>query len=127
PNVLNAMFFHTQFWDGRARTLEDQAKLPIVNPIEMGQPSAEAAVASISGDAKYQAEFRAAFGRELNYEDMARALAAFERTLVFLDAPFDRFLAGDVEAISEEARQGWALFNGKARCTGCHHMNGYNP
>jgi cytochrome c peroxidase len=127
PTTLNALFFHSQFWDGRARTLEDQAKLPIVNPIEMGQPSAEAAVASIAGDQGYQREFQAAFGRAVNYEDIASALASFERTLVFLDAPFDRFLAGDPKAISAEAREGWALFNGKARCTACHQLNGSSP
>jgi len=127
PTVLNALFFHTQFWDGRARTLEDQAKLPIVNPIEMGQPTPEAAVASIAGDQEYQREFRTAFGHEVTYEGIASALASFERTLVFLDAPFDRFLAGDVKAISDEAREGWALFNGKARCVSCHQLNSSNP
>lgn len=127
PNVLNAMFFHTQFWDGRARTLEDQAKLPIVNPIEMGMPSGEAAEAAIAKDPAYQAAFKAAYGRPVNYADIARALAAFERTLVFLDAPFDRFLLGDAKAISEDAKAGWALFNGKARCTACHQLSASSP
>ncbi len=127
PTTMNALFFYTMFWDGRAQTLEDQAKLPIVNPIEMGQPSPEAAVKAIAGDAGYQAEFRAAFGRDLNYEDIARAIASFERTLVFLDAPFDRFLAGDAGALSDDARAGWTLFDGKARCTACHQLSGSNP
>lgn len=127
PTTLNALFFSTQFWDGRARTLEDQAKLPIVNPVEMGQPNGEAAVAAIANDAAYQAEFQAAYGRAVNYEDIGRAIAAFERTLVFLDAPFDRFAAGDSKAISDDARAGWALFHGKARCTACHQLSSSNP
>jgi len=127
PSVLNALFFSRQFWDGRADTLEAQAALPITNPIEMGQPNEQAAVAAIAGDASYQAEFQAAYGRALNFADIARAIASYERTLVFLDAPFDRFMLGDVKAVSEDARAGWALFNGKARCTACHQLNGSSP
>jgi cytochrome c peroxidase len=127
PTTLNAAFFTSQFWDGRAATLEDQAKLPIINPIEMGMPDGKAAVAAIAGDADYQREFMAAYGRAVNYEDMGRAIAAFERTLIFLDAPFDRFARGDVDAISADARAGWALFNGKGRCTGCHQISSNNP
>ncbi|HEX5658090.1 MAG TPA: cytochrome-c peroxidase, partial [Polyangiales bacterium] len=61
PTTLNAAFFHTQFWDGRASTLEDQAGLPITNPIEMGQPNEAAALAAIAGDAQYQADFKGAY------------------------------------------------------------------
>jgi cytochrome c peroxidase len=127
PTTLNAFFFETQFWDGRAQTLEDQAKLPITNPIEMGQPDGEAAVAAIAGDASYQQAFQAAYGRPPNFDDLARAIASFERTLVFLDAPFDRFLGGDANAISADAKAGWALFLGKARCTGCHQISSASP
>jgi cytochrome c peroxidase len=127
PTPLNALFLQTQFWDGRAPSLEEQAELPILNPIEMGQPSREATVAAIAGDAQYQQAFRAAYGREINYDDIARAIASFERTLVFLDAPFDRFVAGDPDAMSAEAKRGWALFLGKARCSACHQLNSANP
>jgi cytochrome c peroxidase len=127
PTTLNALFFSTQFWDGRAATLEDQAKLPIVNPIEMGQPDGDAATAAISGDPEYQRGFQTAYGRAVNYDDIARAIAAFERTLVFVSAPFDRFAAGDVGAISDAARSGWALYNGKGRCTACHQLNASSP
>ncbi|HET6337283.1 MAG TPA: cytochrome c peroxidase [Polyangiales bacterium] len=127
PTTLNAAFFSSQFWDGRAGMLEDQALLPIVNPIEMGQPNGAAVVASIASDAEYQKEFQAAYGRAINYEDIGRALAAFERTLIFLDAPFDRFARGDANAISRDAQAGWALFNGKARCTSCHQISSSNP
>lgn len=127
PTTLNALFMETQFWDGRAATLEAQAALPIINSIEMGQPHGQAAEDAIKDDADYRRMFQAAYDSEPNYRDMARAIAAFERTLVFLDAPFDRFLAGDEQAISQQARQGWELFNGKARCVTCHAINPSNP
>ena len=127
PTTLNVAFFSSQFWDGRAATLEEQAKLPILNPIEMGMVNEEAAVAAIANDAKYQAAFQAAYGRPIDFDDMARAIAAFERTFVFLDSPFDRFLRGDADAISADARAGFALFSGKARCNSCHQMSASNP
>jgi len=127
PTTLNALFFQSFFLDGRAPSLEEQAKLPILNPIEMAQPSREATMAKIAGDGEYAALFQQAYGRAPNYDDLARAIASFERTLVFLSSPFDRFLAGDRKAISAEAQQGWALFNGKARCVSCHAINASNP
>ncbi|HSP97647.1 MAG TPA: cytochrome c peroxidase [Candidatus Dormibacteraeota bacterium] len=127
PTTMNALLLQTQFLDGRAANLEEQAKLPIVNPIEMGQPDGIAAATAIGGDAEYQKMFQSAYGRSPNYEDIGRAIAAFERTLVFLDAPFDDFVAGKPNAISRAAQQGWALFNGKARCVTCHALNPSNP
>ena len=127
PTTLNALFFQEFFLDGRAPSLEEQAKLPIVNPIEMGQPSGDAVVQAIAGDPAYQELFQKAYGRPPNYDDIGRAIAAFERTLIFLGSPFDRFLAGDSQAISEQAKQGWVLFNGKARCMSCHALNPSNP
>ena len=127
PTTLNALFFQEFFLDGRAPSLEAQAKLPIVNPIEMGQPSGDAVVQAIAGDPTYPPLFQKAYGRPPNYEDIGRAIAAFERTLVFLGSPFDRFLAGDSQAISDQAKQGWVLFNGKARCMSCHALNPSNP
>src|SRR5437016_8834991 len=76
PTILNALYNKTQFWDGRAKTLEDQAALPIVNSIEMGQPSIDAAVARIASVAEYQQAFRRAFGRPPNAPDLLRAIAA---------------------------------------------------
>ena len=127
PTVMNAALFETMFWDGRAPSLEEQAKLPILNPIEMGQPSAASAVAAIASDSQYRALFRKAYGTEPNYPDVGRAIASFERTLIFLDAPFDRFMAGDGRALSASAQRGFALFNGKARCVSCHMLNPSNP
>ena len=76
---------------------------------------------------EYQKAFQTAYGREMNYEDLGRAIGAFERTLVFLDSPFQRFLNGDAAALSAAAQAGWELFNGKARCAACHPMNPSNP
>jgi cytochrome c peroxidase len=127
PTTMNAFLMQSLFLDGRAPSLEAQAKLPILNPIEMAQPNEQAALAAIAEDPTYKQMFSFAYGRLPNYEDLGRAIAAFERTLVFLDAPFDRFLAGDTKAISEEAARGWVLFNGKGRCMSCHQLNPSNP
>jgi cytochrome c peroxidase len=127
PTTLNVALLQTLFLDGRSPSLDHQARMPIVNSIEMGMPDGEAAVEAIRGDPEYQKAFEAAYGRDINYEDMGRAMAAFERTLIFMDSPFNRFLQGDEGSISEEAKEGWALFNGKGRCMTCHPMNPSNP
>ena len=127
PTTMNTFVLQSLFLDGRAPTLEEQAKLPIVNPIEMGQPDGAAVTRVIANDPEYQRMFQQAYGRPPNYDDVGRAIANFERTLVFLDSPFDRFLAGQNDAISPAAQQGWVLFNGKARCVSCHPLNRSNP
>jgi cytochrome c peroxidase len=120
PSVLNALYNEAQFWDGRAKTLEDQAGFPIFNPSEMGQPNVDAALAKIAADVDYQQEFQTAFGQPPNSLNLARAIAAYERTLISFDAPFDRFIAGDPSAIDAPAKRGWVLFNTKAHCSRCH-------
>jgi len=127
PTTMNAALLQSQFWDGRAPSLEEQAKLPILNPIEMGHPDAASAMAAVNTDHAYQGLFQKAYGRAPNYDDLGRAIASFERTLIFLDAPFDRFAAGDGMALSAAAQRGLALFNGKARCVSCHMINSSNP
>ena len=122
PTVLNALYNKTQFWDGRVTTLEQQAALPITNPFEMGAATMDEAVAAIAHDKDYQAQFMQAFDRGVNEQDLLRAIAAYERTLVSFDAPFDHFIAGDADAISESAKRGWELFNTKARCNRCHAL-----
>jgi len=126
PTVLNALYSKTQFWDGRVTTLEQQAALPITNPFEMGAASMDAAVAAIADDKDYQAQFMQAFERGVNEQDLLRAIAAYERTLVSFDSPFDHFIAGDADAISESAKRGWELFNTKARCNRCHALTDNN-
>ena len=127
PTTLNVALLQTVFLDGRSPTLEHQAKMPIINPIEMGMSDGQAAVNAIKDDDEYQAAFKKAYGRQVNYDDIGRAIAAFERTLVFMDSPFRRFLNGDKNAISSEAYLGWELFNEKGRCVTCHPMNPSNP
>jgi cytochrome c peroxidase len=122
PTVLNALYNKTQFWDGRVNTLEQQAALPITNPFEMGSASIGDAVSRIAGDKDYQTQFMQAFGRVVNEQDMLSAIAAYERTLASFDSPFDHFIAGDANAISDSAKRGWELFNGKARCNLCHAL-----
>lgn len=127
PTVLNAMFNGSQFWDGRAATLEDQAKLPILNPIEMGMKDEAAVVAKLKGIPEYVTAFKQVFNRDITYDDLAAAIAAFERTHFSGNAPFDDFITGKGDAISASARRGWALFNGKARCLTCHAANRVSP
>jgi cytochrome c peroxidase len=122
PTVLNAFYNKTQFWDGRVETLEQQAALPITNPFEMGSTSIGDAVSRIAGEADYRTQFVAAFGRGVNEQDMLTAIATYERTLVSFDSPFDHFIAGDKNAISDAAKRGWELFNAKARCNLCHAL-----
>ncbi|MCY1000470.1 cytochrome-c peroxidase [Myxococcus sp. MISCRS1] len=127
PTVLNALFNASQFWDGRAATLEDQAKLPILNPVEMAMPSPEAVVAKLKGIPEYVTAFQQVFKRDINYDDLAAAIAAFERTQFSGSARFDRFIHGETKALNESERRGWALFNGKARCNSCHAGNAVSP
>jgi cytochrome c peroxidase len=127
PTTLNVALLQTLFWDGRSPTLDHQARQPILNPVEMGMPDEATALKAIRDIPEYQEAFKKAFGREMNYEDLGRAIGAFERTLVFMDSPFRKFLAGDASAISAQAQAGWELFNGKGRCMTCHPMNPSNP
>jgi cytochrome c peroxidase len=122
PTVLNALYNKTQFWDGRAKTLEDQAALPIVNPVEMAQPDLEAAVKSLAAYPEYLQAFQNTFGRPPNGQDLIAAIASYERSLTSFDSPFDRFLAGDQKAIDEAAKRGWVLLNDRARCNKCHAL-----
>jgi cytochrome c peroxidase len=122
PTILNALFNKTQFWDGRAQTLEDQAGFPIINPVEMGQPTLDAAVAAIAGIEEYKEAFQKTFCRPVNGPDLVRAIAAYERALPSFDSPFDHFIAGNRNAIDDAAKHGWELFNAKARCNKCHAL-----
>jgi cytochrome c peroxidase len=122
PTILNALYNKHQFWDGRVTTLEQQAALPITNPFEMGSASIGDAVSRIANDTDYQIEFKQSFGRPMNEHDTLSAIADYERTLVSFDSPFDHFIAGETNAISDSAKRGWELFNTKARCDLCHAL-----
>jgi cytochrome c peroxidase len=122
PTILNALYNKTQFWDGRVKTLEEQAALPIVNSVEMGEPNLDAAVARIATVEEYQQAFTRAFGRPPNGQDLLRAIATYERTQLSFDSPFDHFIAGDENAIDNAAKRGWDLFNRRGRCNKCHAL-----
>jgi cytochrome c peroxidase len=122
PTVLNALYNNFQFWDGRAPTLEAQAALPIVNPVEMGQPTLDSAVARIAAVPEYRDRFRRVFGRPPNGDDLVRAIASYERSQLSFDAPFDHFIAGDSNAIDASAKRGWVLFKTTGRCNKCHQF-----
>ncbi|MDE2291265.1 MAG: c-type cytochrome, partial [Elusimicrobia bacterium] len=120
PTVLDSAYSDVQFWDGRAASLEEQAKGPIENPVEMGftHKEAEARFAAIRG---YGPLFKAAFGDEtVTIDRIAEAIAGFERTVVTGDAPYDRAQAGDEKAMSASAQRGMEVFFGKANCGVCH-------
>ncbi|WP_010581989.1 cytochrome-c peroxidase [Schlesneria paludicola] len=122
PTVLNALYNKFQFWDGRAKSIEEQASLPLVNPLEMGQPGLDAVVSQVAAVKEYRVEFQNAFGRSVNATDLLQAIASYEKTLVAFDSPFDHFINGDKNAIDESSKRGWELFNTKARCNLCHAL-----
>lgn len=123
PTILNSLYNQTQFWDGRVNTLEEQAALPILNPVEMGQPTMDSAVAAIASSAEYKKEFLAVFGRPPNGPDLMRAIASYERTLYSFDSPFDHFITGEQSAIDDSAKRGWEIFNTRGRCNKCHALS----
>src|SRR5438876_2005541 len=123
PTVLNAMFNSSMFWDGRADSLEAQARQPLVNTDEMGNSSPEEVIERLAGIAEYREQFPKVFGGSVTIDSLAKALAAYERTLVSGDSPFDRFLEGDRNALSESGQRGFNLFRTRARCAVCHNLN----
>jgi cytochrome c peroxidase len=120
PSLLNVAFQSTFFWDGRAKTLEEQALIPVQSPEEMGQDldELETELAAIPG---YAEQFRSVFGTMVTKETVGQALAAFERTLMSEPSPFDRYLKGEEDALSYDAQRGLELFRGEAGCVRCHH------
>lgn len=119
PPILNAAYSYVQFWDGRAKTLEEQALGPIQNPVEMGEKLDNVA-ARLNGIAGYKTQFQKVFGADASGPTIAKAIAAFERTIISGDAPFDRYQAGDKTAMTAAQIRGFDLFKGKAQCTNCH-------
>ena len=119
PTILNSAYGNLQFWDGRAKNLEDQALGPVQNPIEM-KMSLEDVVKKLNAIEGYKQQFQQVFGTDVNTDGMAKAIAAYERTVLSGDAPYDKFKAGDKAALSEAAARGMKLFLGKANCSACH-------
>jgi cytochrome c peroxidase len=121
PTVLNLAWSKDHyFWDGRAKTLEEQALGPIQADVEMNM-ALPALVTRLQGIPEYRKWFDSAFpGEGLSAQTIAKSIATFERTVVSGYAPFDAWIDGDESAISDAAKRGFTLFNGKARCAGCH-------
>jgi cytochrome c peroxidase len=118
PTVINAAYAPAQFWDGRAATLEEQALGPIENPIEMGH-HLDAMIADLSKLDEYKERFQKVFGTGITKDGVAKAIAAFERTVLSGNSAFDRFKAGNEKALSDAQKRGMELFE-SAGCSTCH-------
>lgn len=120
PTVLNAAYLKFQFWDGRAGTLEAQAVGPIAAPIEMNQNYTHL-VEKLSGIPYYKEQFKKVFNSDVTMDNLAKALASFERTIVSKPGKVDKYLLGDKSALSDSEKRGMDIFIGKANCIACHH------
>ncbi len=119
PTVFNSSLNFAQFWDGRSKDLKEQAGGPIINPVEMGMKSVEDAVAKIKSDPNYIQAFEKAYNKPVNANDLVDAIAKFEETLLTRNSPFDRFLNGEENAITDEQKRGFKLFKAYG-CVSCH-------
>jgi cytochrome c peroxidase len=120
PTVYNAAFLSVQFWDGRAPTLEEQAKGPVTNPIEMGMKDHAVVVSRLAAIPGYVGEFEKIFGKGgLTIDNFAKAVAAYERTLITPNSPYDRYVKGDDSALDEQQKRGLQAVLG-AGCIMCH-------
>jgi len=124
PTVVNAAYFHKLFWDGREPSLEEQSKDPMVNPVEMGLPNHQPVLKLIRTDPEYVKAFKAVFGKsgdQLTMEEVKKAIASFERTIVAGDSPFDHYyFGGDKKAMTPAQIRGFQVFMGQGRCVSCH-------
>lgn len=124
PTIINAAYYSLLFWDGRASSLEDQSQFPIVNPIEMGLPSHEPLLKIVRSDPSYSEAFKKVFGKsgnDITMEEVKKAIASFERTIVAGDSPFDHYyFKHETNAISDAAKRGFDVFLNQGRCVSCH-------
>jgi cytochrome c peroxidase len=124
PTVINAAYFDKQFWDGRSPDLEDQALQPFVNPVEQGLPDHQPILDIVRSDPEYIAAFKKVFGKsgeEITMTEVTQAIAAFERTIISGNSPFDRwYFGGETDALTEAQKRGFDLFINKGRCVSCH-------
>ena len=124
PTLLNTAYQNRQFWDGRVKTLEAQALGPIEAEVEMNMPI-EKLIPKLRNIQGYVKLFSVAYPNEkITKETLAKAIASFERTIVSGETPFDKYIKGDVNAISKDAKEGFELFKTKAHCMDCH--DGFN-
>jgi cytochrome c peroxidase len=120
PTVMNVLLQKSFFWDGRAKSLEEQALAPVENPNEMNLPI-EQAVLRLQKNKKYSSYFKKIFNSEVSRTNLAAAIAAFERTLETSNSPFDEWkFTDDSNAVSDAVKRGFIVFNGKGKCIKCH-------
>ena len=127
PTVYNAAFYSVQFWDGRAASLEDQAKGPMVNPVEMGMTNHDLVIDRISKIPAYVDHFKKAFPKDakpMTIDNVAKAIAAYERMLVTPESPVDLYLSGNKKALKPAAIRGMKLVQ-TVGCTSCHNGPNY--
>ena len=126
PTVLNSVYATTLFWDGRSPSLEDQALHPFVNPVEMGLKDHQPILDIVRSDPDYQKRFKAVFGKTGNaitMTEVTQAIAAFERTAIAGNSPFDRwYYGGEENALTEAQKRGFNLFINEGRCVSCHRI-----
>lgn len=126
PTVWNSAFHSVQFWDGRAPLLEDQAKGPVSNPVEMGMKDVDTAMERVRRIPGYKAYFEKAFGENsMTVDNAAKAVAAFERTLITPNSSYDKYVKGDNKAMSEQQVRGMNKF-ASSGCTSCHSGAAFN-
>jgi cytochrome c peroxidase len=126
PSAMNLSLQDSYFWDGRAKTLEQQALIPIENPVEMDTPI-DTAIARLKESNFYSNAFREVFAKEPDRESLAKALATFQRTLETSESPFDNWrMNDDEEGISASVKRGFELFNNKGKCIQCHFGPDFN-
>jgi len=126
PTVWNSAFHTVQFWDGRAPLLEDQAKGPVANPIEMGMKDVETAMNRVRKIPGYKPVFEKAFGKNsMTVDNAAKAVAAFERTLITPNSPYDQYVKGNKKAMSKQQVRGMNTF-AEIGCTACHSGAAFN-
>jgi cytochrome c peroxidase len=126
PTVWNSAFHSVQFWDGRAASLEDQAKGPVTNPVEMGMSEIEHAMDKVRAIPGYKPYFEKAFGKDsMTVDNAAKAVAAFERTLITPDSAYDRYVKGDKKAMTAEQVSGMQTFESTG-CASCHSGAAFN-
>lgn len=118
PTTFNSVFNFVQFWDGKAKNLADQAKNPFINPKEMALKDEAEVVKRVEANAKYKASFDKIYG-QITMQNITDAIAEFEKTLITPNSPFDRYLNGDENAISSQAKRGWEAFKSNG-CVACH-------
>jgi len=126
PTVWNSAFHSVQFWDGRANLLEDQAKGPVTNPVEMGMSDIEKAMNQVRAIPGYKPYFDKAFGKNsMTVDNAAKAVAAFERTLITPNSPYDKYVKGNKKALTKQQIKGMSTFAEKG-CIACHSGPAFN-